>query len=59
MGSYEGELAGGSTLEPVMSQMKPLGAQWLIQMYEYMIARPEIMRNGFRIAGIVDKLHDS
>ena len=62
LGSYEGELAGGSTLEPVkfpMSRMKPLGAQWLIQMYEYMIAHPEIMKNGFRTVGIVDKLHDS
>ena len=39
--------------------MKPLGAQWLIPMYEYMIARLEIMKNGFRTVGIVDKLHDS
>ena len=31
-----------------MSQMKPLGAQCLVQMYKYMFAQPEIMKNGFR-----------
>ena len=60
MGNDQGESA--EPLEPVkfpMSRMKPLGAQWLIGMYEHMIAHPEIMKNGFRAAGIVDKLHDN
>ena len=28
-------------------------------MYEYIIAHPEIMKIGFRAAGVIDKLHDS
>ena len=39
-----------------MSQMKPLGAQWLIQMYDHLFAHPEIIKNGFKEAGIVDFL---
>ena len=39
--------------------MKPLGAQWLVQMHEYMITHIEIMKNGFKAAGIVDELNKS
>ena len=54
--SYQGS---GSQIEPVkfpMSQMKPLGAQWLMQMYDHLLAHPEIISNGFKEAGIVDIL---
>ena len=34
-------------IEPVkfpMSQMKPLGAQWLMQMYDHLLAHPDILK---------------
>ena len=45
----------GSTLKPVtfsMHVMKPMGFQWLKEFYAYMKNNPEIVRNGFRAAGI-------
>ena len=39
--------------------MKPLGVKWLVQMYEHMITHPELMKNGFKAAGIVDELNKS
>ena len=39
-----------------MTLMKPLGAQWVMELYSYMLNHPEIMRNGFRAAGILDVL---
>ena len=39
-----------------MSQMKPLGAQWFMQMYDHLLAHPDIIRNDFKEAGIVDCL---
>lgn len=35
-----------------MSVVKPLGAKWLIELYDHMLGRPEIIINGFRGAGI-------
>ena len=35
-----------------MSVVKPLGAKWLIGLYEYMKSNPNIMINGFKDAGI-------
>ena len=45
--------------EPVdlrLSIMKPLAAQWIIEMYSYFQSHPDIIRNGFRAAGICDSL---
>ena len=39
-----------------MTLMKPLGAQWVMELYSYMLNHPEIIRNGFRAAGILDVL---
>ena len=36
-----------------MSIMKPLGARWLMELYDYLQLRPEIIVNGFRGAGIL------
>ena len=35
-----------------MSIVKPLGAQWLIELYNYMKSKPEIIVNGFHGSGI-------
>ena len=46
-------------LEPVdtrLSLIKPLHAEWLIQLHQYIKSRPDIVINGFRAAGILDKL---
>ena len=37
-----------------LSVVKPLGAQWMIQLYEYMKSKPDIVQNGFRAVGIID-----
>ena len=35
-----------------MSIVKPLGAKWMMNLYDYMKDKPDIIRNGFRHAGI-------
>jgi len=30
-----------------LSTVKPLGAQWLRDLYDYMLSKPEIVINGF------------
>ena len=35
-----------------MSVVKPLGAHWLIELYEHMKSKPEIIVSGFRGSGI-------
>ena len=39
----------GTQTEPVkfpMNQMKPLGTQWLMQMYDHLLAYPDIIKMG-------------
>jgi len=36
--------------------VKPLGVQWLHDLYDYMLARPEIVINGFRRAGLLNQI---
>ena len=43
-----------SQIEPAkfpMSQMKPLDAEWLMQMYDHLPAHSDIIKNGFKEAG--------
>ena len=47
------------SLEPIkfpLQVMKPLGAQWIMELHAYMLSKPEIIKNGFRAAGITDVL---
>lgn len=37
-----------------MSIVKPLGVQWMLNVYKYMTSRPDIIKNGFRKCGIKD-----
>ena len=39
-----------------LSIVKPLGAQWMMKVYDYMKSNPEIIQNGFKGAGITDFL---
>ena len=39
-----------------LSIAKPLGAQWMIKLYDYLKSKPDIIKNGFRGAGISDYL---
>ena len=34
--------------------MKPLGVKWVIELYNYLKGKPDIIMNGFREAGILD-----
>ena len=35
--------------------MKPLGAVWMVATYEYIKGKPDIIKNRFEAAGIVDQ----
>ena len=37
-----------------LSTVKPLGAKWMSELFDYMKAKPEIIRNGFKESGIFD-----
>ena len=39
-----------------MSIMKPLGVQWMLNLYKYMISRSDIVKNDFRKCGIKNDL---
>ena len=39
-----------------LSRMKPLTAQWIIEMHDYFVKHPSIIINGFREAGIQEIL---
>ena len=39
-----------------LSVVKPLGASWMIKLYDYMKSNPDIIQNGFVGAGITDFL---
>ena len=39
-----------------LSIVKPLRAQWMIKLYDYLKSKPDIIKNGFRGAGITDYL---
>ena len=48
-------LEGTETVDLKMSVLKPLGAKWLMEMYDHMLMKPEIIINGFKGAGIFPK----
>ena len=57
----EKQLVGGTNIKVVkvftrMSILKPRSANWLIGALESLSKKPEIVLNGFRMAGIVDAL---
>ena len=39
-----------------LSIVKPLGARWMQQLYDYLKSKPQIICNGFKSAGITDSL---
>ena len=39
-----------------LSIVKPLGARWMLKVYDYLKSNPEIIRIGFKGAGITDLL---
>ena len=48
------QLHEGEDIAPVdlrMSIMKPLGARWLVSLYDYLKEHPSIIENGFKAAG--------
>ena len=51
------QLEGKTSKEPVdlrLSVMKPLGAKWLVELNDYMKGKPDIIKNGFKEAGILN-----
>ena len=50
------QLDEGEEISPVdlkMSTMKPLGARWLVSLYDYLRENNSIIENGFKAAGIL------
>ena len=46
-----------SALQPVPMQLsiiKPIDAKWMMDLYDYIKSKPELVINGFRNVGIVD-----
>ena len=43
-----------SPINTKMTTMKPLGANWMIFFYYYMLKNPKIIYNGFNSVGIAD-----
>ena len=41
-----------------LSIMKPLGARWLVELYDNLCSNSSIIVNGFSAAGILDNLKD-
>ena len=41
-----------SAVDLRLNVVKPLGAQWMIQLYDYLKLHPEVIKNGFKGAGI-------
>jgi len=42
-------------IELSLTRMKPLGAKWILKLYDYLLTKPDIIRNGFIAAGILGK----
>ena len=51
--SMESKKNPAEVVDLKLSIVKPLGAQWLIELYNYMLQKPEFVINGFRGAGIL------
>ena len=52
--------SSGSEIEPVdvrLSVVKPMAAKWMIDLYDYFVAHPQIIKNGFKHVGITDFLN--
>lgn len=50
------QLSEGKEISPVdlrMSTMKPLGARWLVSLYDYITENKSIVENGFKAAGLL------
>ena len=55
------QLQSSKPVSPVdlkLSVMKPLGAQWMIKLCDYLQSKPEIIQNGFKHVGINSTLND-
>ena len=50
------QLEGKIPKEPVdlrLSVLKPLGARWMVELYDFLKSKPDIIRNGFKETGIL------
>ena len=57
---HQCEMQDSSTIQPVdlsLAVVKPLGARWMIKLFDYMKQNPNIIRNGFNKAGIISATH--
>jgi len=50
---FEGKTLKGA-VDLRFSRMKPLGAKWLVDLFDYLKGKPEIIKNGLKEAGVLD-----
>ena len=41
-----------------LSVIKPLHAKWIVKFYDYLKSKPDIVINGWRKSGIIEKLDE-
>ena len=41
-----------------ISIVKPLHAKWIVKFYDYIRSKPELVKNGWKKSGIVERLHE-
>ena len=37
-----------------LSKVKPMGARWMVNLYDHLKAKPDMIRDAFKAAGIVN-----
>ena len=46
----------GVKVSSALSELKPVHAQWIVDVYEYLCKQPEIFKNSFRAARITESV---
>ena len=46
-------------ISPTLSVLKPLHARWIVELYQYLCNEVEMIRSGFRAAGIIEAIKNT
>ena len=55
----EGRAPADAAVALNLSEIKPLHAKWIYEMYEYLRGRSDLVLNGFELAGITEAVEKS
>ena len=48
------QLQRESEADPVDLKLKPQNAGWIVSLYDYIKSKPDLVKNGFKEAGIIN-----